>query len=418
MMLRNWIAAAFLFLLPWAGRFALGEEPNTQPAVKAAPATPMDADLAKDWLARWEKNITGDSRNRYCDREMGEEIGWLVSPFLNGYYYGYQATGDTKWIDRLIDWSDAVVKRGVKEPDGYIGWPKEHGTSTGSFGKDWYTDNILGEAMALRPMVLMAGEILKTPALKAKYGDKARAYIKLSEQVFEKWDSRGAWRKTKEGGLWVVPPFGIDQKTGKWTDGYERRKTDGFSLPANKQNLVAEWLVAMHDVTGKRAYKDRAEMWWRVMKSRMRTSQGGKYYVWNYWDFGGPWDLKSGGEPMHWVGVHPNGGYYSVDVESIVTAYEHGLVFTKADIDRLVATNRDHMWNREVQGAKFGRIDGGQPDARWAKSPGVLWSALVPYDETLRKVFEANHDPAGWGGLAATPAYLARFGRTGVAERK
>jgi hypothetical protein len=410
-MLRNWIAAAFLFLLPWAGCSASGEEPQTQPAATAATGYRMDTDLAADWLARWEKNITGDSRNRYCDREMGEEIGWLVSPFLNGYYYGYQATGDTKWIDRLIDWSDAVVKRGVKEPDGFIGWPKEHGTSTGSFGKDWYTDNILGEAMALRPMVLMAGEILKTPALKARYGAKARHYIKLSEQVFEKWNSRGAWRQTRVGGLWVIPPFGIDQTTGQWTDGYERRKTDGFSLPDNKQNLVAQWLVAMHDVTGKAVYKDRAEKWWRVMKSRMRTSQGGKYFVWNYWDVGGPWDLKPGGEPMHWVGVHPNGGYYSVDVEGIVTAYEHGLVFTKADIGRLIATNRDYMWNKEVQGAKFGRIDGGQPDARWAKSPGVLWSALAPYDDTLRKIFEANHDPAGWGGLAATAAYLARFGR-------
>jgi hypothetical protein len=40
--------------------------------------------LRKEWLARWEKNILGDARNRYCDREMGEEIGWLVSPFLNG----------------------------------------------------------------------------------------------------------------------------------------------------------------------------------------------------------------------------------------------------------------------------------------------------------------------------------------------
>ena len=45
---------------------------------------------------------------------------------------------------------------------------------------------------------------------------------------------------------------------------------------------------------------------------------------------------------------------------------------------------------------------------RWKNSPGVLWEALVPYDETLRKVFEANHDPASWGGLAATPRYLAR----------
>ena len=80
---------------------------------------------------------------------------------------------------------------------------------------DLYTDNELGEAMFLRPMRLMAGEILKTPALKKEYGAKAEEYLRLSEQIFEKWDSRGAWRETKEGGVWVVPPFGIDQKTGR-----------------------------------------------------------------------------------------------------------------------------------------------------------------------------------------------------------
>src|SRR5258706_5792545 len=108
-----------------------------------------------DWLARWEKNIIGDSRNRYCDKETGEEIGWLISPFLNGYYYGYLATHDTKWIDMLVDWSDSWIARGVKEPDGYIGWPKANGAST-SVVPDLFTDNILGEAMALRPIVLMA----------------------------------------------------------------------------------------------------------------------------------------------------------------------------------------------------------------------------------------------------------------------
>ena len=61
--------------------------------------------LFNDWLARWEKNILSDARNRYCDRETGEEIGWLISPFLNGFYYGYQATHDSKWVDLLMDWA-------------------------------------------------------------------------------------------------------------------------------------------------------------------------------------------------------------------------------------------------------------------------------------------------------------------------
>ena len=374
------------------------------------PAAPMDEALARDWLAKWEKHITAGLRERPCDKEMGEEIGWLVVPYLNGFYYGYLATGDVKWIDRLIDWSDAVVKRGVKEPDGFVGWPKAAGASTSAV-PDFTTDNQLGEAMLFRPIVLMAGAILRDPALKAKYGPKAEDYLKLSEQIFQKWDSRSAWREIKEGGLWVVPPFGVDLKTSTWTEGYEQRKTGGFSLPDNKQNFIALWMLAMSDVTKKPIYRERAEKWFAVMKSRMKTREDGKYFVWNYWDVGGPWDYKADGSTKHWVGVHPNGGYYGVDLDGIVAAFEHGLVFTREDIDKLIATNRDFMWNKKIEGAAFQRMDGGAPDKRWAKSPGVLWEALVPYDPTLRKIFETNHDPASWGGLGSTPEHLARFAK-------
>jgi hypothetical protein len=36
----------------------------------------------------------------------------------------------------------------------------------------------------------------------------------------------------------VVPAFGLDAKTGGWTDGYARRVTNGFTNSANKQSLL------------------------------------------------------------------------------------------------------------------------------------------------------------------------------------
>ena len=62
-----------------------------------------------------------------------------------------------------------------------------------------------------------------------------------------------------------------------------------------------------------------------------------------------------------------------------------------------------------MRGAKFGRIDGGPPDKRWSQSSGVLWEALAPYDPTLRRIFEANHQPANWAGLSSTPRWLAHW---------
>ncbi len=167
-----------------------------------------------NWLARWEKNITGDARNRYCDKEMGEELGWLVSPFLNGFYYGYLATRDPKWVEMLIDWTDSCIRRGIKEPDGFIGWPK--GDGGGGDSEVYSADSLLGEAMMLRPIVLMAAKIQKDPGLNEKYGGKARDYLELAEKIFEKWHSRDCWREVKDGGVWIVPAFGIDRRTGDW----------------------------------------------------------------------------------------------------------------------------------------------------------------------------------------------------------
>jgi len=365
----------------------------------------LETPQGKDWLVRWENNIIESERSRYCDKELGEELGWLVSPYLNGFYYGYRATHDPKWIDLLIDWADACIRRGIEEPDGFIGWPK--GNGGGGKSSIYTADSLLGEAMLMRPIVLMAGIIQNDPILNEKYGDKARSYIDLTEQLFEKWDSRDCWREVKEGGVWIVPAFGIDRETGQWSAGYTDRKKTGFTNPDNKENHIAQWMLAMYDVTLKTVYRERAEKWFHVMKSRIQSSQDRKYLVWNYWEPAGPWDYKPDGSTAHWVGVHPNGGYYKIDLEGIVSAYEHGIVFTKADIDRLIATNRDFMWNQKINDARFQRIDGGQPDKRWENSPGVLWDSLIPYDETLRRIFIANHDPSSWGGLVSTPRFLS-----------
>lgn len=390
--------------------------PLAAPALWTARAAAPEAaaNPTADWLARWEKNILQSARTRYCDRELGEEIGWLVSPFLDGFYWGYQATKEVRWVERFADWAEAWIRRGVREPDGFTGWPK--GGSGGAVAQELHTDSLLGEAMGLRPVVAMAATILKAPALKERFGAQAGAWLNLAGQIHEKWMARGCWREVREGGLWVVPVFGIDA-AGHWTEGYARRGTDGFSNPANKQNHIARWLLALHEATGNTIYLEQARQWWRLMKSRMRLREDGKFAVWNYWDPAGPWDYQAGGAPKHWVGVHPNGGYYAIDVEAIVAAFEHGLVFDQEDLRRLVATNRDFMWNQKLQGARFRRLDGGEPDPRWKNSPGLLWTSLVPHDATLHKIFLANHHPENWGGLAVTPWYLARRA-AGLADPK
>ena len=373
-----------------------------------ASSTPLVGDpaIGADWIQRWEHYLLNSARDRHCDTETGEEIGWLVSPYLNGFYYGYLATQQDRWIAMLVDWADSWIVRAVKEPDGYPGWPK---ANPNGHDDGFYGDSMLGEAMALTPVVRAAALIRTTPGLRINWGPQANAYLDLATSIFEKWEARGCWRATSRGGLWVEAPFGIDRQSGLWTSEYASRETAGFSNPDNKENAIAEWLLAMYDVTGKTVYRDRAASWFGVMRSRMKPSgPEGKHFVWNYWEPAGPWDYKPDGTTKHWVGVHPNGGYYAVDTHAIVAAFDHGLVFTKDDIDRLVATNRDFMWNHEVPGAKFQRIDGGPVDARWKDSAGLLWPALVRYDRTLLEIFLANQNPASWAGMTTTPWALTQ----------
>lgn len=382
------------------GIVSLVHSPAKAQAVRPAGAvdgqlTKMDPAKFSDWYTRWKQYIDHDARsNRFCDREMGEQLGWLVSPYLSAFYYGYLASKDPHWIELQQNWADSLIKRAVREPDGFPGWPKVGGIAAPVENYDeFYADSMLGEAMALRPIVLMSAEILKTPALKAKYGDKAQSYIDLSEQIYAKWDSRGGWRDTDQGGgISIVLPFGIDQKTGGWTDGYKDRRDPnvGFSHPDNKANLIAMWLLAMYDATGKAIYKERAEKWFRLMKSRMKPKADGTFEIWAYWSPAGPWDYKSFHRPKHWVGVHPNPGYYSVDVEAIVTAYEHNVVFTRDDIRRLVATS--HAEKRS-------------------------WSALIPYDTQTQRQFEGTLKPDSWTGLGDTPWYLALQAQQSKADR-
>jgi hypothetical protein len=341
-------------------------------------------------LAEWDKYINDAQKgDRYCDKSMGEDIGWFMTPYMDGFYYGYMATKDLKWIVLEMDWADSLIKRGVKEPDGYIGWPslKAAGTDVDNLDS-YYADSFLGDAMVLRPLVLTAKEILKDPALKAKYGEKAQGYIDFAEKIAEKWEKRGGWRETKDGGMISVTlPYGIDQATGQWDAAYATRNDPGhgFSHPNNKANHVARWMLAMYDATGKEIYKQRAEKWFKLFKSRITLKPDGTYTIWNYWQPAGPWDYKADGKTTkHWVGVHPNAGYYEIDLTGVVEAYQHGIVFTKADIEHFIAT---------------------------ATAEKRYWSQLAPYSPEIQKRVEAGMKPASWGGLGETPWYLMLQGK-------
>ena len=268
------------------------------------------------------------------------------------------STGESRWIDRLIDWTDAWIRRGVTEPDGYLGWPKVGAAGTDVDNLDgFYADSLLGEAMVLRPVVLAAAAILTDPTL-ADRRPKGARLPGIARRTFAKWDRRGAWRAPRyrhDYGRAAVWHRHLDGPMGR---AGSQRTTRTSASPTRTirptWSRCGCWRWPMRPTIRSTAIAPPPGF---VMKSRLRLQPDGTYQIWSYWAPAGPWDYRFLGVPKHWIGVHPNDGYYATDVRAIVAAYEHGLVFSGDDLGHLIKT---------------------------AQVDGRGWPALAPYDATIR----------------------------------
>ncbi len=177
-------------------------------------------------------------------------------------------------------------------------------------------------------------------------------------------------------------PFGLDGKSGKWTAGYDTRNApgNGFSHPDNKANLVARWLLAMSDATGKPVYRERAERWFKLMKSRMKLKPDGKYQIWNYWQPAGPWDYK------------PN--------------WRDQALGGRASQPRLLPDRRG--CHRRRLRARAGVQPGGHRSSHRHRTgrEAVLGLRSRPTRAEIQKKLEQNMKPDSWGGLSGAPHYL------------
>ncbi len=119
----------------------------------------------------------------------------------------HQVRGHARGLDGLPDQAGREGAGRLRR----LALEKAAGTAVDNLD-DYNADSFLSDAMAFRPIVLMAGEMIKNPALKEKYGAKGESYLKFAEQIYAKWVERGGWRETKGGGMISVTlPYGMDQ---------------------------------------------------------------------------------------------------------------------------------------------------------------------------------------------------------------
>ena len=226
------------------------------------------------WLTDWNNNITGfNTGSRYCTTCMGEDLDWLFTPPAEGMYYGYMATGQTKYVAEFVNWTNAMLTRQFIEPDGYPGWPEgpaampgitttsnvdgAAGTTTDNLNT-YYADSFLGDAAAFRVIALMGWQMANNPALSgianvagettygATYGATGAYYLSLAETIYNKWMIRGGWRPCNAaegfgpGECTVVVPEGMDPATGfkTWITNPAGRQTGPALIPTLQRTIT------------------------------------------------------------------------------------------------------------------------------------------------------------------------------------
>jgi hypothetical protein len=300
-----------------------------------------------------------------------------------------------KYVDKSFKLADALIERAVTEPDGHLGWPSKNTFDTQVDDLHLLdTDSMLADAMILRPIVQLSKEILANPKLAEKYGKKAESYIKLAEKFYEKWDKRGAWRDVKVNGKPAVIPVFLpigDDRTA-WVD-FDKRNDPGkgVSMPNFKANQIARWMLVMADATKKPVYKERAEKWFILFKSRLIANEDLTLKLWDAWQPAGPWDDKPDGTPKENVAPQPRPGYYEEDLIAVVEAAAQNIVFNNDTLQQLAASAL--AWQKDPPPA---------PLKAWP----AYWHPLVPYNAELQKKFEAEFPVKEWVGMSITPRYL------------
>lgn len=309
----------------------------------------------------------------------GELFCWHASGGAELFLRAYDVWQDSRWLEEAAKYYDFYLAKLQKDPDGFEGWI---GDPISKNGAELSTDALVGDAIMCAPLARFAEIVHNDPKLQAKFGKTAQRYQDLATRIiWEKWNHRNCYYQDAAGwGSYHTTGKLIDLKANKWVDTPSEMISDNL----NKHYAASQVLLRLWRITGNEQFKNRviaicgrAKTMWRYFPDEDRI-------VWNYWMPHGPYDLE-GRAPKSWVAVHSDRpGYQEWEVSMFVEVYDSGLVFTKADFERMIRTNH---WM--AQGP------GGWRSADGTSKAGTLWSALARFDDQIRGKFLAAHTKGG-----------------------
>lgn len=326
--------------------------------------------------------------NEHVSNDKGEGFCWHAKYSMSQYLKYYQLTKKAEWLDAAVIYYDFLIAKMDTDPEGYKGWIGPY-----MYDEKYWTDSHVGDAILMNGMLDFSLLVMENKELQGKYRDKAKVYIELAKRdLIEKYDHRGTWKEDGPVGAYVAfDKYMEPGNTREWKYGSEVMRS-GLTHPFNKQNDMGLVCMQLYRLTHQKFYYKRAEKIFLRMKRQMQLS--GDHYEWNYWEPFGTWDIDYvKNTPKHWVGINPNPGYQSREVEQMVEAYHNGIVFDETDIRRLIKTQLEVMWNKDKVNPAFTNSNvAHEPGQRQEekKATGTLWTSLLDFDPTIRMLYETE----------------------------
>ncbi|NLX59809.1 MAG: hypothetical protein GXY74_12050 [Phycisphaerae bacterium] len=333
-------------------------------------------------------------------REAPEMFAWVEFRHLNCLNVAYQLTGDTQYLDLLRDGFALFRAIMTTGPDEYLGW----------YGKpieprrlkdqpDLQIDEL---QMNFRAISLLAGwvELARSnEGYAARNAETVRAYVELMEKhLFPKWDARGHFAEIPgRGGVYYGLDYPIPTKV---------------TLSHEKLSIMVDGLLRLHRVTGRDVYLRRALQVGAWFKSNLALKED--HYEWMSWAPAGKWDVhpdKPDAWRVGWIAPDPNGPWYVTSLSIALNLYQHGLLFTDADLERFVKTQKTMCWNGDLERPEYRTVAGAT--GKWIKGRFLSYQ-VAHYDPVLRRLaFDGPHEAeqlkgssSSWAGGANAQDYI------------
>lgn len=366
-------------------------------------------------LAAWKQMVLKDDNiTKHTD---GEDLAWMGSPFLRALVDMGQLRGDSACFDAFCKAFEHLMSIASEDIDGLYGWP----TIKGSYGKAGKRCIVMDDGLLCEPAARFANVVNKDPELKKAYGERAGKYLAFVEgKILPKW--KESWLVLKDKAVtmvyadnqWKRGEVPLPEPCGVYRF-YQPGKKPGMSLPLNQFWHVAKLYLELHEATGNPEYLDKTVKMARTGKHVYLEPVGDRVQPWCYWRPVYEGDFKEDGQPVHWVGAHPErSSYASYEAGMMAEFHRRKLAFTDEDLRRVVKLNLEVQWNKNEGTPSF--------DYKYERRsgytkpyPSALWSSLAYFDPTIAKLaapsrtLEAVEKVAGkWAGIAAVPEYFKR----------